>query len=227
MMFDKECLYTKKIGAEDEMFFKTDIIFTKIKKAKYDSSKNDKGVYSEMKNAYSLVISHIKNGNKKYELVDVYVIEREKYKNKSDNELLEYLMKKENKIWNFPKVEMKLLKGDLIIEDGFPFRFVSSGELNKAKQLEIDRNLYIELSNGLIRNKDGKLETEVSDENYDKLKKIVLEDYSKLFSDGQRVLIENPEKNIKNIKNLLSITALEQGEFLNGNMQVDIKMVLT
>ena len=211
MMFDKECLYTKKIGAEDEMFFKQTLFSPKIKKAKYDSSKNDKGVYSEMKNAYSLVISHIKNDAKEYELIDVYVIEREKYKNKSDNEFLEYLMQKENKIWNFPKIEMKLLKGDLIIEDGFPFRFVSSTTLNKAKQLKIDINLYIELSNELIRNKDGKLETEVSDENYDKLKKIVLEDYGKLFSEGQRVLIENSEKNIKNIKNLLSITALGAG----------------
>ena len=106
---------------------------------------------------------------------------------------------------------MKLLKGDLIIEEGFPFRFVSSTTLNKAKQLEIDKDLYIELSNELIKNKDGKLETEVSDESYDKLKKIVLEDYGKLFSEGQRESIENAQKSSKNIKNLLSITALGAG----------------
>ena len=120
-------------------------------------------------------------------------------------------MKKENQEWIEAKIEMKLLKGDLIIEEGFPFRFVSSTTLNKAKQLEIDKDLYIELSNELIRNKDGKLETEVSDESYDKLKKIVLEDYGKLFSEGQRVLIENSQKSSKNIKNLLSITASGAG----------------
>ena len=102
---------------------------------------------------------------------------------------------------------MKLLKGDLIIEEGFSFRFVSSGELNKSKQLTLEKDLYLELSNELIKNKDGKLETEVSDESYDKLKKIVLEDYRKIFSDGQRVLIENSEKSSKNIKNLLLLAS--------------------
>ena len=211
MMFDKECLYTKKIGAQDETFFKQTIFSPKVKIAKYESDKNHKGVYSEMKNAYSLIISHNNSGVKEYKLVDVYVIEREKYKNKTEKELLEYLMKKENQEWIDAKIEMKLLKGDLIIEEGFPFRFVSSTTLNKAKQLEIDKDLYIELSNELIKNKDGKLETEVSDESYDKLKKIVLEDYGKLFSEGQRESIENAQKSSKNIKNLLSITALGAG----------------
>ena len=207
MMFDKECLYTKKIGAQDEMFFKQTIFSPKVKIAKYESDKNHKGVYSEMKNAYSLIISHNNSGVKEYKLVDVYVIEREKYKNKTEKELLEYLMKKENQEWIDAKIEMKLLKGDLIIEEGFSFRFVSSGELNKSKQLTLEKDLYLELSNELIKNKDGKLETEVSDESYDKLKKIVLEDYRKIFSDGQRVLIENSEKSSKNIKNLLLLAS--------------------
>ena len=123
-----------------------------------------------------------------------------------------YLAKvKENQEWIDAKIEMKLLKGDLIIEEGFSFRFVSSGELNKSKQLTLEKDLYLELSNELIKNKDGKLETEVSDESYDKLKKIVLEDYGKLFTEEQRKEIILSEKNAKNIKNMLSITTSGAG----------------
>ena len=212
MMFDKECLYTKKIGAQDEMFFKQTIFSpkdkNKLKKIEYESLKYKKGVYGSCKKSHSYIISHEKKGKIKYEILNIFVIEKEKIKSKSKEEIIEYLDKKYNKKWKNPKIIMKILKGELIIENNFPFRFVSAQELHTDKQLTLDKELYLKISKELKGNSNVNEKQEFTDSDFDELRNIILKEYAVIFTEGQIKEIKEIKNSIENIRELLKITAI-------------------
>src|SRR5699024_10334127 len=137
---------TKKIGSEEGAFYKQTLYSPKVKTPKYESSKTDKGVYIEMKNDRSYVISYkeeTKSGKirTKSEIVDYYVFEKYQNTGLSEKDLALFLANKvaRGKVID-AIIHTRIHKYQLVEIDNFPFYFISSREMHNAKQLQLSRH---------------------------------------------------------------------------------------
>lgn len=139
---------TKKVGSGEAAFYDETIYSprdTKGRNPQYQSSKIAKGVHSGLKVDSSYIISYkfINNRNQEKiasDIVNFLVIEKYQTKGYTDKQLAIFLAKKvaRGEVID-ATIHTKVLKHQLILVDNHPLYFVSSGEMNNAKQFRPDR----------------------------------------------------------------------------------------
>lgn len=209
-------LVTKKVENSESAFYKESILSPKVKVPKYTSSKNGKFVHDEVKKAYSIFISYfIKNKKgeliKKHRLIDVTNIDAAQNEFENANSLAEFYASKLENVSSIEQARLllKLNKGDLIYINKEPFYFMSSGELNNAKQLnisfELQRNLKKQLNKWAFE-KDEALKI------YEQLASEVINQFSHILPATQ----EKYEKKTQEILGYFSNTSLSHEDFVSS-----------
>lgn len=141
---------TKKVGSGEAAFYDETIYSpreTKGRNPQYKSSKLSKGVHSGLKVDSSYVLSY-KYLNKRgkevlaSDVVNFLVIEKYQTRGYTEKQLAHFLAKKvsRGKVVD-ATIHARILKHQLILVDNHPLYFVSSGEMNNAKQFQPDRNI--------------------------------------------------------------------------------------
>lgn len=176
--------YSRKVGSNNNQFYKQGAISPKVIVPKYDSSKNNKAVYNNVNYKRGIVASYkYQKGNKTYVNFGVF---KEPYinefQNKPINERLIDIISKEQKL-NVEQAQFlfNIEVGDTIYLNDFPFLFTSVDERNNGKQFEIEINFQRLLQKAmyLYNNLTIRQKTDI----YDELVQRALKQFKPTFSE--------------------------------------------
>lgn len=188
---------TKKIGSGEAAFYDETIYSPKAtlgRNPQYTSSKLDRGVHSGVKVDSSYLISYKyldKQNREKVdsEVVNFLVIEKHQTRGHSEEELALFLAEKvaNGKVIK-AKIHTRILKHQLVYVDNHPLYFVSSGEMNNAKQFRPDQRTLEKLYQ--IKKKENIT------------KELLVDTFERLVSDAiKQYETYLPNSRIKNMKN--------------------------
>jgi CRISPR-associated endonuclease Csn1 len=211
----RDCIITKKLEIGTGQFFNINLVTGKdglvSRKANLDAKKY--GGYDGIKMAYFVAIEYTHKNKRKKKVVGIPI--NEAYLISNDNKLISYLKKAEYK--DVKILCNKILKNQLIIEDGRLEYIASQNEIHNAKQL-IMESIYEEViakaNNGFYKTEDLKQDAHSK---LDDLYEYLIHKYGKeyhLFSSVKDKLIQMEdefkkmsfENKIEFINQILNVT---------------------
>lgn len=154
----KDCFISKKVEEQTGEFYNQTIYDKKEGKIELkkglDPSKY--GGYTNINEAYSVIVEYKKKNKVVRELVPIYI--QESYEIKDNEEELYKCLRKKLNVDILKVIRKKVLKNQLIIYKNHPVYITSSKEVDNAKQLHVDPR-YIEfiykLCNNLLENNES------------------------------------------------------------------------
>lgn len=201
---------TKKIGSSESAFYKETLFSPKVKKAKYKSSKLNKGVHTNVHEDSSFLISYkyLNKSNKKIvvsRIVSFNVIEKHQLKNINQKKLAMFLAKKVAKGTVIDAIiHTKINKFQRIVYNNHDFYYITFdndkniGEMHNAKQLILNEKILKIITN--VYN------TSTIEYNYEDLKEvfieianIVIKDYSEFLTTPKINSLKQYHNNIVDI----------------------------
>lgn len=211
-----DCFVTKKLEEGTGQFFNLTLLNKdetaatnkEIVPRKKDWDVKKYGGYGSLKEAHFILIEHKYKGKIKKEIVGIPVHKAQEIKR--DQRTLEDYLKKDRAFINPIIIKNKILKNQLLIEDGKPIFLASSQEIHNAKQLKlstaVEKNIY-----ELMRNTNN-VTKESSIEAYEALQIKISNEYE-LFSEVARTMKEFKEV-------FLGLPLEEQGKIIMELLKV-------
>lgn len=187
---------TKKIGSSESAFYKQTLHSPQVKTAKYSSDKTVHGVYDEMKNDSTYLISYKELNKKgkeiiKNDFVDLYVIEKYQLKEKGQKDLALFLASKTAKGEVVDAtIHTKIEKFQMVSYEGHEFYYISSGEMHNAKQLLLP-NKVIDTINKVRSNPNENNDPTMLANTFKNIANEVIKQYSEFLPDSRIDLLKN------------------------------------